>query len=203
MVQIESGKPGSHHEPPDDLNTRELPTVIFNHSFWRIHQAQHSPIYFGSSGENRFDAPGYGILYAGSDEYCAFRESIGRLTTFRVVTSSLLRSRRLSQIEIRCPLTLVDLSGAGLTQLDADARLCTGDYNVAQRWSLALHNHPSTPDGLYYRSRYDPSRYCLALYDHVAPKLVVSTTHDLLEVSFRARLASILDTYNYGFLDIG
>jgi len=202
MVQIE---PGNHDKPPDDLNTRELPTVVFNSSMWRIHQAQYSPLHFGSSGDHRFDAPNaeYGILYAGSDECCAFRESIGRLTKFSTVTSSLLKSRRLSQIDLRRPFVLVDLSGAGLTQLDADARLCTGDYRIAQLWSLAFRNHPSSPDGLYYRSRYDPSRYCLALYDHVEPELLITMTYELLEVAFRVRLAHILDTYRYGFLDNG
>lgn len=79
--------------------------------------------------------------------------------------------------------------------------MCTGDYQVAQRWSLALRNHPSSPDGLYYRSRYDPERYCLAIYDHLESELSVKITHDLWEDKFRERLGHLLDTYEYGLID--
>ncbi len=200
---LEPEKPGKHPQPPDDLNTRELPIIELSSSGWRIHQSRYQALYFGRGGDNRFDAPAkeYGILYVGLDEFCAFRESIGRLVKYRIVTRNLLVNRQISQIEVNRPLRLVDLSGASLTKLDADGRLCTGDYKVAQRWALALRNHPNSPDGLYYRSRYDPSRYCLAIYDHLESELSVRITYDLLEDSFIERLGNILDTYEYGFIN--
>jgi RES domain len=203
MALIESEKPGKHPEPPEDLSTRKLPTFMLDISLWRVHQAHYNPLYFSFSGDNRFDAPSkeYGILYLGVDEYCAFRESIGRLAKYRLVTSSLLKSRKISVIKANRALKLVDLSGEGLTVLDADARLCTGGYDIAQRWSLALKNHPIRPDGLYYRSRHDPSRYCVALYEHLKTELTISESYDFLEDTFREKLANILNIYNYGFSD--
>lgn len=95
------------------------------------------------------------------------------------------------------PLSLL----AGLTKIDADGRLCTGDYGVAQRWALALRNHPEKPDGLYYRSRHDPSRYCLGLYEHLEFELNISIQYDFLANSFKKRLANILNVYEYGYVE--
>lgn len=58
-MPIESNKPGLHPEPPNDLNTRTLPILELNSSLWRIHQSCYHPLYFGRSGENRFDAPAF------------------------------------------------------------------------------------------------------------------------------------------------
>ena len=105
----------------------------------------------------------------------------------------------MSQIKSNRALSLVDLTGKGLTLLDADARLLTGDYKIAQQWSKALQDHPSCPDGIYYRSRHDPSRFCLALYRLPTSSILqVVNTYDFLSDEYLDILANILDEYQYG-----
>ena len=83
--------------------------------------------------------------------------------------------------------------------LDADARLLTGDYQIAQQWSKALQDHPTHPDGIYYRSRNDPSRFCLALYQVQTSSILQGiNTYDFMSNEYQDRLAQILDEYEYG-----
>ena len=162
----EGVRPGPHPDPPTDFATRALPMFMTTEPWFRIHRLSYPPLYFGTSGDGRFDIPGSktGVLYVAADEAGAFIETLGHVTGTRVLTLSALRSRAIVEIAVRRPLRLVNLTGSGLTQLGADERLCAGDYTLAQRWSAAFLHHPQRPDGLYYRSRHDPQRACAALY---------------------------------------
>ncbi len=171
--------------------------------WFRIHRLEYEPIFFGRAGKFRFDAPGgvYGVLYAGADAHCAFIETLGHETGLRVLNDIDVRMRGLARIETRRPLRLVDLTGSGLARLSADERLCSGDYPVAQRWSLALWQHPARPDGLYFRSRHDLSRLCVAIYEHAADALTAVTLGSLADPIHESLLADLLDTYGFGLLD--
>ncbi len=162
----EAVRPGPHPDPPTDLATRSLPLLVTTEPWFRIHRLHYAPLYFGTSGDGRFDVPGgkTGVLYVAADEAGAFIETLGHVTGTRVLTLSALRSRAIAEIAVRRPLRLVDLTGPRLAQLGADERLCAGDYTIAQRWSAAFVRHPQKPDGLYYRSRHDPQRACAAIY---------------------------------------
>lgn len=199
----EPGRPGPHPLPLDDLAERPLPLTELPQSWFCIHRSEYAPLHFGRAGGNRFDAPAgeYGVLYVGSDAHCAFIETFGHATGVQFVTMTALQARDLALIAPRRPLRLVDLTGPGLAHLGADERLCTGEYTVAQRWSLALRRHPDRPDGLYYRSRHDPSRTCAALFDHLADALTVLPLGSLAARAQKRRLAEILDTYRFGLLD--
>jgi hypothetical protein len=200
MTKPTDNNPGLHPPPPSDLSQRELPlfTLAAETIFYRVHQAKYDPIYFASSGGGRFDTA-EGIIYLGIDEYAAFRETIGRFSKYRLISGEELERRRMSEVKSRRGLSLVDLTGKGLTLLDADARLLTGDYKIAQQWSKALQNHPSNPDGIYYRSRHDPSRFCLALYQiRTSSTLKTINTYDCLSDEYVNRLAAILEEYQYG-----
>jgi hypothetical protein len=72
-----------------------------------------------------------------------------------------------NKLDAARPLRLVDLTGPGLAQLGADARLWSGSIRIAQLWSQALFNHPEQPDGIYYLSRLNPARCCAAIFDRV------------------------------------
>jgi len=195
--------PGLHPDPPADLARRQLPikNISVETSLFRVYQAKYNSIYFGRSGQSRFDAPSneYGVLYLATDEFCAFRETIGRLSQYRLITQTLLAQRRLAEIQSQKELILVDLTGAGLTKLDADGRLLTGDYSIAQKWSIAFYNHPEQPDGIYYRSRYDPERFCVALYER-GIELEVKNVWNFLDKNYAERLAAILNIYDYGLV---
>ncbi len=202
MTNPTNNKPGLHTPPPSDLFERELPLKTFAPTtiFYRVHQAKYAPIYFGNSGGGRFDTP-EGIIYLGIDEYVAFRETIGRFSQYRLISSEELEKRRMSEVKSSRALSLVDLTGKGLTLLDADARLLTGDYKIAQQWSKALQDHPNHPDGIYYRSRHDPSRFCLALYQVPTSSILEAiNTYDFMSDEYVDRLAKILDEYQYGLI---
>jgi RES domain len=190
---------GGHPEPSADLARRKLPLATFRGPWYRIHRSRLAPLHFGNSGGNRFDAPNkeFGVLYAGRDTHCAFIETFGHATGVRLVEARELSQRGLAELTPRRPLRLVDLRGAGLARIGADASLTAGpDYDLAHRWSVVLRSHPQKPDGIAYRARHDPERICAALFDQVKPLLAVRSLGRL--DSDPDRLADLLDTYEFG-----
>lgn len=140
----------------------------------------------------------FGVLYAGADEHCAFIETFGQSTGLRTVGWSDLQRYSLCRITTNRPLHLVDLTGSGLAQLGADARLFAGEYVIAQCWSHTFYHHSAQPDGIYYPSRHDPSRRCLALFDRAEADVSVLPIGSLAASSHRGLLGRILDTYTFG-----
>lgn len=203
MAQSEMPPPGAHFDPPPDLAQRRPPIVSLHSTWFRLHPKDHGALFFGRTGNGRFDAPGgeYGVLYAADSPHCAFVETYGRIDSgYPVITQASLKLRCLSEITSSRPLRLVDITGSGLARLGADNRLSTGDYRVAQHWSAALRNHPHQPDGLLYLSRHDPSRTCLAIFDHASDVIATTSRGDLLDPQHLALLADILDRYGYGLI---
>lgn len=194
--------PGQHPPPPVDLDGRRLPLRLVAGPVFRIYDLVNAPVYFGRAVRHRFDAPGkeFGVLYCGGDEHAAFVETFGRLPQGGVVTTTALATRGLARLGFEPPLRLVDLTGEGLARLGADARLLTGDYHTAQQWSLALWRHPEQPDGICYRSRHDPSRWCIAAYDRPAVAASATPLGSLLDPAHTTLLAQVLDTYGFALI---
>ncbi len=199
------------HPQPEKLDSISLPlySISAGLQLFRIHKnigrnnERRSAVYFDRSDRSRFNAPAgeYGILYAASDSYAAFRETV-RVYSSTPIAQDFLEPNCLSVVFSSRDLRLVDLSGAGLTKIGADARLTTGNYSLAQTWSQALYNHHDKVDGLYYRSRFDPSRFCIALYDRdrVSGSDLQETRiteNNLLDRSFESQLKEIF--YEYGY----
>ena len=116
-------------------------------------------MFFGNTMTQRWDAPAgeYGVLYLGSDEFCAFMESIGRgVLRTRLVTRNQVEQKGFSKIRFTKSLRLIDLvSSGGLARIGAEGSLSSGSgYKNSQRWSKALRDHPEKPDGIYYYSRH-------------------------------------------------
>jgi hypothetical protein len=203
-VPPSAAAPGPHPDPPRDLAIRPLPlTILRTGTSWtRIYPLAFSPDYFDTSDRHRLNAPAgqFGTLYAGNDDACAFIETFGRDLDLRVVAHSDLATRGRSRVEIRRELRVVDLTGPGLAQIRADGRLTTGDYRVAQKWSLAMHQHPDEPDGLIWPSRFDPSRVCLAVYDRARTSIQTVPIGSLTDRSFASDLAAILDRYGIALI---
>ena len=193
-----------YNPPPRDLGSREaLIHVVADGSLWyRSHRMVDGPIYFGKGMSYRWDAPAeeYGVLYLGSDPFCAFMESIGRgaLRT-RLIPRGQVHDRGVSKIRITRPLRLIDLvSSGGLARVGAEGSLSSGSgYKNSRRWSKALRDHSSKPDGIYYYSRHDPSRTACALYDHCASAVEVAGPSVRWDAD-AALLGSILDHYGFG-----
>jgi len=167
--------PGPLSTPPANLASRHVGIIDFDKPIFRSHSIHRNPIYYGTTGRFRFDAPdgSYGVLYAGVDPYSAFIESLVKNPDNRVVTTSELKGTALAQLKANRSLRLVDLSPSGaLVRIAADSRLFSADRNVAQLWSKALHDHPICPDGILYPSRLDPARQAVALFGDRKLRLV-------------------------------
>jgi hypothetical protein len=174
---VDSSRHRAHREPPHNFNELSLPLVPLNHvqvRWVRMYSCEHaSSLYWGHKALYRFDDPAgtYGVLYLGSDVCCAFVETFGDSQgqdgAIEIGASELDR-KCLSYVILPGDLRVVDLTGSGLANIGADARVtCGTPYHIPQIWSRALYEHPSEPDGIYYRSRHDPSRTSLALFDRV------------------------------------
>lgn len=104
-----------YNPPPADLASRDaLIHISPDDTIWyRSHLMTKGAFYFGTAMAYRWDAPAgeYGVLYLGSDIYCAFMESIGRgaLKT-RLVPRVQVQQRGVSQIRATRPLSF-DRSG--------------------------------------------------------------------------------------------
>jgi hypothetical protein len=111
-----------------------------------------------------------------------------------------LASRTLSRLQITRSIRLVRVTGPGLAQLGADARLFSADYAVAQQWSLAMYNHPSVPDGILYPARHDETRLCAALFDRTSAAISEEPLGTLADPVNALRLGELLRTYGFGVL---
>jgi hypothetical protein len=196
-------RPGIHPDPPDDLSRRGLPLVEVKDPLFRVHRTRRAPLFFGRTGENRFDdvRRRYGVLYAGTSPDCAFIETFGEPVDVRFVTLAQLNARKLSEIQVLRPLRLVNLSGADLRRIGADARLFAADHPVAQRWSRALHDHPERPDGIAYHARHDPDELAAAIFEHARRFLRARVAAEPLgSDTNRALCVRLLDKYGLGLV---
>lgn len=188
--------------PPAELHARPLPLTLWpaGAPICRIHRRRHAPIHLsGGPGKpplGRWDSPSgaFGTLYAAGDVAGAFAETVLRDPALLMVALAEIESRALSILAIRAELRLVDLTGPGLSQLGLDARILSGPYGICGLWADALHAHPEAPAGLLYPSRFDPTRLCLALFDHAAPHIEAASAPTPL-TEMLPEIAALLDRY--------
>lgn len=202
-------QPGDHPLPHPELNS-QTPLIFTGKKgrvLYRHHLVGKDPVYFGTSGRNRFDDPDYpsrrafGVLYAGEDPHCCFIESCGATTGVPAVSGAYLEARAMATLELTEDLRFIDLfSTGGLTRIGADGRLFTGSYKIAQQWSAALRAHPSRPDGIRYPSRHDHTRAAYAIYSRPAYRFMVGSLGSLLAPANRALLNDILTLYKVELL---
>jgi hypothetical protein len=201
--------PGDHPLPHPELRSQTplIHTAKKGDVLYRHHRADKDPIYFGTSGNNRFDDPdcpaghGFGVLYAGEDPQCCFIESCGGTTGVPAVSGAYLDARAMATLELTEDLRFIDLfSTGGLTRIGADGRLFTGSYKIAQQWSAALRAHPSKPDGIRYPSRHDHTRVAYAIYSRPASTFKVGSLGSLMAPANRTLLNDILTLYKVELL---
>jgi hypothetical protein len=204
-LDAEADPPGGHPLPPADLDQRALPLIAPpSNSWFRMHRVGVPVLAYDRSLRHRFNAPDgeFGILYCASDPQCAFIETFGDTTwQHRTVSLAELRLRSLTEVLIPGSLRLVDLTGPRLAALGVDLRLTTGTHRIARAWSLALWAHPQQPDGIYYVSRRDSERRCIAVYDRAGAVLAIRNSISLADPSQISLLADVLDTYRFGLED--
>jgi hypothetical protein len=188
--------------PPEDFSKRDPIIVSWSEPACRVHRVDLSPVFFGTTGENRFDDPlgplgTFGVLYVAEDLYGAFAETFG---DFPAVTEGALTASGYSTIDFKRSLRLADLRGKGLLRLGADMRLCAGEHKDAQLWARAIWSHEAAVDGLCYPARHDPSRAALAIYDRARDALTSVPGGSLLDPRNRGLTAEILDHYGKGLI---
>ena len=129
----------------------------------------------------------------------AFIETHGQRMGVNAVTEAELRARCLTVLTPARLLSLVDLTGPGLAKLGADNRLATADHEIAQRWSRAVWEHPAQSDGILFRSRHDPSRISIAIFDR-GINWQQKSLGSLMESSNTALLTALLEQYHFALL---
>ncbi|MGV3634418.1 MAG: RES family NAD+ phosphorylase [Pseudorhodoplanes sp.] len=186
--------------PPADFASREPPleTIPDGARLTRIHRSDLGPLFFGSTGGNRFDDPAqsYGVCYLSTTLEGAFAETCLRSVGARFVALTFLEARSFSEIEVTAPLHLVSLHGPGLAQIGATGAVTSGPHVVAQQWSRAIHDHPAAPDGIAYRSNHDNGEICVALFERAGDRLAPGNSQPMTIDS--VRLAELLARYKVG-----
>jgi hypothetical protein len=195
--------PGEHPEPSPNLAQRSPFTFELNvgATLFRLHDRHRHPIFFGTTGSNRFDSPdaSFGALYLGMDEHCAFIETFGSPTGIVAVSGAMLEERHLAEITILQPMRLIDLSSSGgLARLGADARLLSGSHSIAQRWSAALRSHPVHPHGILYPARHDLARNACVIFECPATVFRIVSKVSLMSAQNKGLLSAILNDYGFG-----
>lgn len=186
--------------PPSDFASRDLPTesVSPGTRLVRIHRSDLGPLFFGSTGGNRFDDPArtYGTCYLSTTFEGAFAETCLRAVGARFVALTFLEARSFSEIEVVDTLTFVSIHGPGLAQLGATGAVTSGPHTVVQQWSRAVHDHPTAPDGVACRSNHDNGQLCVALFERASARLGAADTQPIMDD--RSRLAALLARYKVG-----
>lgn len=141
---------------------------------WRVHSRGHGPVYFGREPTGRFNAPAgeFGVWYAGASAAVSVLEALVRNASDRVVEQSALKGRVLSSLILPQELRLFQFEGPGLAHLSVGAERAHGEpYEECQQLALDVWNAHPAIDGIQYRSRWDTSQICYAIFDRAAAKI--------------------------------
>ncbi|MFI5250490.1 MAG: RES family NAD+ phosphorylase [Gemmatimonadales bacterium] len=171
----------------------------------RVHHEARGPLWFGPQPgippQQRFDAPGgeYRIAYLGTTREASFAEALLREPDVEFVTMRGIRSRRVSQVRVIRPVTLIALHGPGLARAGVSAAVATGDdYLRSRETARGLWATPEQPDGVVYRARHDDGEMSVALFDRASDAIEVA---DSLPLDDDVRwLASMALRYGFEFV---
>jgi RES domain len=200
--------PGPPPLPPGNLASRGLPLHVCaaGTRLARIYSTARSPLFFGPAAgmppRSRWDAPAgeFRVCYLAEEPHAAFAETFLRDPGATLVETADVARRALLEVEVTRNLRLVALHGPGLRRLGATAAVCTGPYAVSRAWALALHTHPSQPDGIRYRARHDDDGFAIALFDRAADAIAITRSTSLTLPQMQDDLAGWLDRYGMGLL---
>lgn len=178
------------------------PTVTLapGSTLWRVHRREHGPLWFGphAAPRGRFDAPGgeFGTCYFGESVGVAVLETLVRGSR-RLLVRADLEARAASRIITRDPLRLLRFEGPGLARLGIGAEQAhAAEYADCQRMVLDVWERHGDVDGVQYRSRWDTSALCWAVFDRAQGKLGAPEASEWLGDA--AVLGPALDRYGLG-----
>jgi hypothetical protein len=171
--------------PPSDFERAklEIETIPPGQTFGRIYWGTYpDPLGCGktpsrfSDPRRRTAANRFGVLYLGDSLKVCFLETVLRdrregLVDDLPIDEAELTQRRYAEISTTASLQVVDLSGDKAVRMGVPTDVVRAQrQNLARRWSVALHQHPSQPDGIIYPSRLNGATN-LAIYDRAIGKL--------------------------------
>ncbi|MER9222699.1 RES family NAD+ phosphorylase [Mesorhizobium sp. M0644] len=197
--------------PPPDFGRAkfEIETISPGRTFGRIYWSTYpDPLGYGKSPSRfsdprrRVDANRFGVLYLGDSLKVCFLETVlrdrreGILDDLPIDEVELTR-RRYAEITTTADLRLVDLRGDNAVRMGVPTDVVRAQrQNLARRWSLAFHEHPSQPDGIIYPSRLNEA-INLAIYDRSIGKLQSKRVMTLLGAP---GLAQALEDFRVGLV---
>jgi hypothetical protein len=145
---------------------------------WRVHRLAHDALWFGPAPghppQGRFDAPGgeYGVCYFGAAPGVTILETLVRGLKVPVIPRSALEVRGLSAIALAEPLRMLQLEGKGLPSFGISAHEISGpDAADCRDLARRVHEKLTDVDGIQYRSRWDTSELCWAVFDRARVRL--------------------------------
>ena len=170
--------------PPVGLSADDSLAVtrVYPKNLFRISRYPTGEPYFGNSGGNRFDAPGW---MEGTPE---FSSSYLGFSLAVAIAESLLHNEIPANGEFRLSaaaleqhyvhrfagkaLRMLNLTGVTLKRLAGNADLAgTASYSITQQWSLAVFRNPLNFDGFIYMSRHLNTERAAILFDRAAAKI--------------------------------
>ena len=153
---------------------------------------------------NRFDDPRdeYGVLYVAQDAFGAFIEVYGRDPGLNLVAETDLRGRVLSELAVEGGLRLVDLMGPGAARIGATGAISTDPHELVRPWSRALYEHPTSPQGIYYRLKHDLDRKGVAIFDRegIVDAVRSEGRGTFMNPDNAGLLGEILEEYDFGLI---
>lgn len=192
-------------EPPADLSRRRLPTrtLAAESELVRVHRVKtrraRRILHFSRNGHGRWDDPAgrYGVCYLGDavTPWGALAETLLHEPGTSIVAETDLADRYLARVRINRDIILVTFHGSGLSRLDADASVTSGDRRHARHWAAALYAHASRPDGIIWRARPDDDAFSIAIFDRARDALELIDSTPLLDAALLHDVAAWLDRY--------
>lgn len=170
--------------PPKVLSHKKWrPSKVSPHHLYRISAYISGEPYFGRSGGNRFDAPGwktgmteYGACYLGYSLEVAMAESILHdqlpVDGEFLIANTVLEGSYVYRFSGH-NLLLLNLTGPFLKKLSGHGDLTgTSDYDIPQQWALSIFSNPASYDGFIYASRHATLGKAVVLFDRSKVKIL-------------------------------
>jgi hypothetical protein len=139
-----------------------------------VHETRYGAIWYGTNADKRFDDPGggLGVLYLGESPAVAVLETLVRGSDRCIVDQREWNLRSISRVHLAGDLRVLQFEGAALKRFGIGAeRAHAGGYAECQALSAHLYARQPDVDGIQFRSRWDTSQLCWAVFDRAKHKI--------------------------------
>jgi hypothetical protein len=156
---------------PDDP---PIVTLEVSRPIWRVHRSDREALWYGRAADRRFDDParGFGVLYLGETPAVAVLETLVRGSDRCVVDRREWNLRSVSRVRLAGELRLLQFEGPALRRFAIGAeRAHAGGYAECQELSATLHARHPDVDGIQFRSRWDTSQLCWAVFERAKDRI--------------------------------